>query len=65
MTTDDLGGLELRIEKAMSALALGIEKSFSKTRLTNIVLWLITMIAVVVTNPKALDLIMRLSEVAR
>ncbi|OPY70727.1 MAG: hypothetical protein A4E57_00344 [Syntrophorhabdaceae bacterium PtaU1.Bin034] len=36
-----------------------------KTRLTNIVPWLVTITAVVLTNPKPLDLIMRLPGIGR
>jgi hypothetical protein len=53
-TKEDLAGLELRIEKALSNI-----------RLTDIVLWLVTIGAVVLTNPKALDVITRLFGLAR
>jgi len=48
-TREDLAGLELRMEKALF-----------KVRLTDIVLWLVTIGAIFVTNPKALDLIPRI-----
>ena len=53
-TKEDLTGLELRIEKALS-----------KIRLTEIVLWLVTIGAVVITNPRALEVITRLFGLAR
>lgn len=53
-TKEDLAGLELRIERALS-----------KIRLTDVVLWLVTIGAVVITNPKALDLITRLFGLTR
>lgn len=54
VTDEDLIGLELRTGKALS-----------KIQMTDVVLWLATMSTIVFTNPRILDVIMRLFDPAR